>query len=170
MAFNLRRFFHERCAFPFDWWITNDSNGFAQFLVDLDVEKLYNPNQLRLTDDSRAIVHETYRLELYHEFPRVSSEENAVIASDYLLSTSFARRRTLYLINRLKALGQDGSRILFIRATEHCEVISAALRKSFSGVNWDLAFLGRVYRDGFDWRGDPGVWDRTLQGLGVTRR
>jgi hypothetical protein len=171
VAFNLRRFFGEQHAFPFDWWATYDALGFASFLRYLDLDKLYDPDELRLGTGNRSVVHTTYRIELYHEFARVSHEEHAPIIPNYLAGVSLARRRTSYLINRTKELSQDGSRLLFVRATEPCEIISRALEWNFPQANWDIAFVGRVQTgSAFDWRGDTSLWDTTLQGMGARLR
>jgi len=168
VAHNLRRFFRERYAFPFDWWITYDANGFACFLKDLDLDKLYNPNELHLGADKQSVIHSTYGVEFYHEFASASFNERAPVVLDYLAGATSARRRTSYLVDRLKMLHRDSSRLLFVRATEPCEIIPGAFKKSFPLANWEMAFLGRVQTSQGDWRGDPSVWDTTLKRLSAT--
>lgn len=177
VAYNLRRHFDFRSAFPFDWWITT-VRGLADFLRDgLDVEALYDPAQLERSPGARSVRHKTYGFLLHHEFPRHWDVPGLPVSDDFLEHIEGPKRRTSYLIEKLRALDDPGERILFVREfVEHeteAEVaalgdLRAALERLMPRANWKLAIVGGPRDEAtFDWKCDPKAWDVELARLGA---
>ena len=115
LAYNLRRFFNLRSAFPFDWWIT-PIDGLVKVLRDnVNPQLIYDVAQLELTDNAGSVRHKTYDILLHHEFPRDREMQGDPVHAEFLQHIDEPRRRTGYLADKLLALDDRSEVILFVR-------------------------------------------------------
>ena len=183
----LRDHFGFKTAFPFDWWITPLAGG-ANFLRDWDVERLYDPGQLREVrrwGRVRFIEHRGYGLRLQHEFPMDPKQE--YVLAGWRGHIAEARSRTTHLMEKLDLLDRPDRRVLWVRelapGEEHAPAAVAALRlavtdrcpqahSSFllispSGLDaqgWTSLKIDDPVKE--PWQGAPAIWDAALSALG----
>ena len=128
----LRDHFGFKTAFPFDWWITPVAGG-VNFLRDWDVERLYEPAQLREVrrwGRVRFIEHAGYGLRLQHEFPMDPAQ--TYVLPGWRDHIAQARSRTAHLIEKFELLNRPDRRVLWVRelmaGEEEAPAMIAALR------------------------------------------
>ena len=175
---HLRRFFNHGEGYPFDWWIT-PFEGLLQVLERPDVDWLYDPALMRLTDERRSVIHEPTKILFHHEFPRDQGAPRArgmgpPVREDFLDHLTTPRARTAKPLGKLLALDVSGNRILFVREEGGRERLAAALAKRFLHADWTLKVISAVHSPDFkparptlQWQGDPIMWDRAIQNLNV---
>ena len=183
----LREHFGFRTAFPFDWWITPLAGG-SRFLADWDVERLYDPSQLREVrrwGRIRFIEHAGYGLRLQHEFPMDSKQTHVLPGwRDHI---GQARSRTAHLMQKFDLLDRPDRKVLWVReltgAEEGQPAAVAALRQavlgrspranssfvliSASGLEapgWQALKIDDPVKE--PWTGTPAIWDAALATLG----
>ena len=173
---NLRRYFNYGEGFPFDWWIT-PFEGLLQVLERPDVDWLYDPSLMRLTDARRSVRHTPSGILFHHEFAREQGAprelgESPPVREDFLEHLATPRARTAHLLRKFLALNESGNRILFIRETGERDKLEPVLAKRFSRADWTLETLAKVCSPDFKpadgkqkWQGDPVLWDRILMKL-----
>jgi hypothetical protein len=170
VAYNLRRFYNFRSAFPFDWWITSTA-GVAKFLRRMDIEYLYAPDQLELTPDARTVRHRGLNFQLHHEFPRENKKGGRVLPN-WFEAIEQPKKRTAALINKLLALNSSNNRVVFVREQEKItDHIAGCLDTLFRQAEYTLVVLPKIPRNfngKFGWHGDPEQWDKALGALGLS--
>lgn len=169
----IRRFFNHGEGYPFDWWIT-PFQGLIAVLERPDVDWLYDPAMLSLTDKRASVKHAPTSILFHHEFEREDGGGGPVLQS-FLDQLETPRARTGKLLAKLLALDEPGNRVLFVREVGQHEPLTRALAKRFSRADWDLNVIPltdpgpdfKAKHAGNQWQGDPDVWDRALAKLDV---
>ena len=183
----LRDHFGFKTAFPFDWWITPLAGG-AQFLADWDVERLYDPSQLREVrrwGRIRYIEHAGYGLRLQHEFPM--DAKLTEVLPGWRGHVAEARARTAHLMQKFDLLNRPDRNVLWVRELRHSEEMRpaaiAALRQAvldrLPRARSSFLLISASGREAPGWRGlkiddpvkepwtgTPEIWDAALGALG----
>ena len=175
-AYNLRRHFHFRTAFPFDWWVTPLEGLNALLSISLNIDAIYASQNLELTEKAKSVRHKASDVRLHHEFPRQVAVIGAPVRQNFLQHVEKPRLRTQHLVDRFLALNDARERILFVREQNlsslvQADVISAStqLSRLFPNPEWTLAWIqGPEEEAKFGWKGDPLSWDGVLSGLDIT--
>lgn len=123
-AANIRRYFGNDRAFPFDWWITRP-HGVGKILR-ADFHGMMNPQFLerRTLGDADTVYDHQFEVTYHHEFPR---DEAGKIVADY-------QRHIPRRLERLRALAErmnricSTSRVLFVRQEAAAPEAEAAAR------------------------------------------
>jgi hypothetical protein len=144
--------------------------GIAQVIREMNVDKIYDPSKLALSENGRTVVNQELGIQFYHEFPRASASPSAKIVPSFRDHIEAAKLRCVYLFDRLERLNSSGRRLLFLRATPGSSVIDGAVRYRFGSSCGAVKFLGRIDRSANDWRGDPASWDQALRILQIRLR
>lgn len=174
---HVRRFFNFGEGYPFDWWIT-PFGGLLQVLARPDVDWLYDPALIVLTEGRRSVMHMPTGILFHHEFPRepVDAQRGGVapVRDDFLQHLAKPRARTAQLIQKLLALDTPGVRILFVREKGWHARLAPILAERFTRADWTLKMIPPVHAPDFTpadpaqkWQGDPGAWDVALSKLDV---
>ena len=189
-AQRLRDHFGYKTAFPFDWWITPLAGGTA-FLRDWDLERLYDPSQLRrpLRPSGRTpyIEHADYRVRLQHEFPLDGPNGNVLDGwQDHIAQ---AKERTGHLMEKFDQLNRPDRKVLFVRELRKEEEGDlrgvAALREAaltrVPRAEVSFLLISRIGMEAKGWRalkindpitepwtGTPAIWDAALETLGYS--
>ena len=183
----LREHFGFKTAFPFDWWITPAASG-ANVLRDWDVERLYDPGQLRPIrrwGRTLYIEHTGYGLRYQHEFPMDLKRQHVLPGwQDHVAD---AKSRTAHLMEKFDLLNRPDRKVLWVRelmpGEEAMPAALAALRLaardrspraqssflliSASGVEapgWRSLKIDDPVTE--PWTGTPAIWDEALGSLG----
>jgi hypothetical protein len=166
-AFNLRRFFDFSGAFPFDWWYS-EPEALLSFLRSMDVDALYHPDLIELSEDGKSVTNKRFPVLLHHEFPRDYSAPGQPIADGWRGAVGKARQRTAALIDKFKALNSEGNRVAFFREgpTPETAFISA-LATLLDCAEWTYVPVDLADEPEFEWKGDPRKWDDLLRATGV---
>jgi hypothetical protein len=169
-AYNLRRHFDFGDAFPFDWWIV-PADGLARFLVNPDVDALYDPARLELTPDAGSVRHREFDFKLFHEFPRQSDLPDSRIREDWHEFIERPKQRAAALVAKLMKLNATSNRIAFIREGPSSVDLADQLDALFPMAETTLAVLEHIPDNRSDpeaWKGNAAGWDRALSALGLT--
>jgi len=171
VAYNLRRFYNFRGAFPLDWWITQAS-GVVEFLRRPDAGYLYDQEQLELPPSGKAVHHRSLGFNFNHEFPRDGSQPGYPVRSGWRDLIEEPRRRTVALIGKFLGLNAAGNRVAFVREdAETVDAIGERLDTLFPLADYTLIVLPRISgneRDPSGWKGDPALWDKALGDLNLS--
>jgi hypothetical protein len=166
-AYNIRRYFNIRSAFPFDWWVTPEP-GLIGVLRNPDVNFLYDPGELSLTESSTSVRHKTLGIIFHHEFPRDWGHASQPVRADFRDHVETPRERTRYLLNKLYALNRSDQRIVFIVERHTSPLLFDVLSAIFDRALWALASIDSIVDDSaFGWKQNPAMWDGELAKLGV---
>ncbi|HEX4096497.1 MAG TPA: hypothetical protein VHX64_07195 [Caulobacteraceae bacterium] len=183
----LREHFGFKTAFPFDWWITPAASG-ANVLRDWDVERLYEPAQLKPIHRwgrTLYIEHIGYGLRFQHEFPMDLKRQH--VLPGWHSHIAQAKSRTAHLMQKLDLLDRPDRKVLWVRELMPGEEVMpaalAALRLaahdrapraqssflliSASGAEapgWQALKIDDPVRE--PWAGTPAIWDAALGSLG----
>jgi Putative papain-like cysteine peptidase (DUF1796) len=188
-SYNLRRYYDFSTAYPFDWWITPLS-AVIRLLREFDIEKLYDPTRLKVSDNFDTVFHADYALQLFHEFPRDHKNlfGNGIgrVCPNFCDYLAEPKSRTAYLWERFLGLNQADYRIFFIRqqispaeASIQDHLVDA-LQNTFPKPVSTVALVntpGAKEQNGvclFDipqgapsWHGYTDAWDAALERLGI---
>jgi hypothetical protein len=166
-AYNLRRHFDFSSAFPFDWWIT-PGTSIADFLRNPDVNYLYEPSELQLTEQRGSVRHRTLGILLHHEFPRDWKSKPPPVVENFRDFVAEPKRRSAYLIAKLLRLNTLQNRVLFIRDAPIGQETLDALSDTFPLAVWATTSVSRIPEDEkYGWKCDPTAWDSELSKTGV---
>ena len=193
VAYNLRRTFGFKTAYPFDWWVT-PLPALAAFLHDPSLDRLYDPALLEPVIKGGGIhsIHNAhYRIQMEHEFPKL---KNGFVRDDWIEFVNEPRTRTDYLLRRMREI-PAGSRVLFVRWTKRMERrelgerfeplmrdVLHGLEQMFPAVRRSVLLVDppvRIEAPGVmavripdpirDWKGTPELWTKALLGMGLER-
>jgi hypothetical protein len=172
VAYNLRRFYNFRSAFPFDWWIT-PAEGVAAFLEHPDADYLYDMTQLELVHAGKTVKHRELGFRLHHEFSRDEGTPGQPVRPGWQGAIADPKSRTVALMDKFLGLNTPGNRIAFVRekADGFGDRIAGRLNKLFPLADYTLIELSRVpgsNEDSFGWKGDPARWNETLAPLDLS--
>lgn len=166
VAYNLRRYFNFATAMPFDWWLT-PPEGLRQLLSDFDVDYLYDPDLLELTENAASVLHKELEILLHHEFPRDFDRPDEPVLPNFAEHIEAPRARTVRLRDRLMSANRDGERILFVREADYDDALIQTLHASFDRALWSCVWIEKIPDGDFEWTSDPELWDAALSRLGV---
>lgn len=183
----LRDHFGSKTAFPFDWWITPLVGG-AKFLRDWDVERLYDPEQLREArrwGRTLHVAHREYGLRLQHEFPMDLGREH--VLPGWRAHIASAKARTAHLMAKFDLLNRPDRSVLFVRelmpeeegdAAAVADLRQAVLERTPRAQSrFVLISREGTPAEGWipvrindpvvaPWTGTPALWDEALARLG----
>jgi len=184
VAYNLRRYYSFKSAYPFDWWITPVA-GLLKFLSEPNIELLYAPENLVVSNvwGLSSIRNEYFGIWLHHEFHRQS---DGSISNDWHKEIPAAKSRTAALLQKFFGANLLDERILMVRAKSEWDdpafdpgELRDVLRFRFKNAVFQMIFINYPRSDlgwarsldipklpGADWRGDASAWDRNLADLG----
>jgi hypothetical protein len=167
-AYNLRRFFDFQTANLFDWWIMSDS-ALENILGNLDIEYLYNPSNLVLSPTRHTVIHSPSGALFHHEFPRKWNVPGQPVTENFEDHIDKPKKRSAYLMNRLRQLNKKQWRVLFVREGRPQSTVIELLSTLYPEPLWSVAFIrSPEQRPPFDWKCDPAEWDTVLMGLSAT--
>lgn len=171
VAYNLRRFYNFRSAFPLDWWIT-PASGIVKFLRQPDVGYLYDPALLKLTPNAASVRHRELGIQLHHEFPRNKARPGQPIKPGWKNAIENPKSRTIALIGKFLGLNAAGNRIAFVREdAELAAALTDRLDALFPLADYTLIVLPKIpggKHDAFKWKGDPALWNKALGDLNLS--
>ena len=118
VTWQLRTFFRDGRAYPFDWWAST-VDGLAAYLEVMDPSRIYGVGGLEeLVEDGRVttIRSREFGFQLYHEFPRHRGPTGASeVSPGWEAHVAAAAKRHADRLERLRGLDRKGNRILFVR-------------------------------------------------------
>jgi hypothetical protein len=198
-AHQINRHFVFKQSFPFSGWIAPLDSA-ARFVEELDGD-LYRSEDLREIRDPRGIVaieNTRFQITLYHDFKRLKdNSEFKPMLPDWREQIAHARSRTKYLIDKLKALNNASSRLLFVRylddisppglsagvtGQEATERLLRALCARFDRATFDLMCIDfgspltnpdprliycAVHDEATVWQGTDRLWSQAFDQIGA---
>jgi hypothetical protein len=118
VTWQLRTFFRDGRAYPFDWWAST-VDGLAAYLSVMDPARIYGDGGLEeLVVDGRVttIRSREFGFQLFHEFPRHRDVSGAsAVSPGWEAHVAAAAQRHTHRLERLRGLDRTGNRILFVR-------------------------------------------------------